>query len=253
VMLAIGLDTAGDLNGGIREAREAQKLAPDNPRIGLTLAEMRDRAGERQAALRIVERARANPAVRESPEAAFLMARLLRSRPEARPEAIRLLQETLAKVPGHVPASALLGRLLLESGRSREARAHLETAARGGEPSGEALEDLSRALRLLGLPGEARRRGEEAARSVRFFRELRRARRRCLTYPGDIENAVRLAEMEAARGDRSDALDLLKAALRRDPDHRRGTALLARLLRAAAAPGERGSAQRGSGGPRRAP
>jgi predicted Zn-dependent protease len=76
-------------------------------------------------------------------------------------EALKILDDVLAREPAHDKARGALGRLLLQEGRAREALPYLESAAEGG--SIDAFLDLAQAY--LAVPEPARA-AETAARAL---------------------------------------------------------------------------------------
>jgi Flp pilus assembly protein TadD len=221
------LEDAGERPAALAPLRRAHELSPGDAPMALTLAQVLERAGQREEAFRLVEGVLANDS--RSADAWFLRGLLAMRRPGRAATAETSLQRALALDANHARSHAALGSLRLRQGRWGEARVHLERAhsLRPADPG--VAGDLAVAYRHLGdsravaVEQEAR----EGERSEAQWREVRRRHR---AHPEDRAVTLQLATMERDRGNAIDALERVRALLSHDPNDAAALKLMHELM-----------------------
>ena len=216
--LAGARDALGDKEKARDAARRAVAARPDDRVDQLMLASLEEQANDLSAARSHYERAAALET--NGVGAHVALARFLRERgaPADAPRALDLVRRAALKEPGNAGALALLGRCLEESGDAAGAAKSLAAAV--------ALAPDDRAS-LLSLRNLAQKRGDasEAARwDARYQAVQAEALEMGQTYealrvtPRDAALNVKMARLEARRGEIAGCLRHFGAALRNTTD-----------------------------------
>jgi tetratricopeptide (TPR) repeat protein len=230
--LGLGLAMAGETPQALRELQTAHALAPDSERLRYTLAQTLARDGQPDAAFALVEPVPAQPNL--PVQANYMMGWLLseygRGGKRDAKTALAYLDKALALDPNHAPSELAKGKILLRQGRYAQAQAFLEHAIQNGSNTEEAFRALADDYTRLQNPhaGDAQR----AADAVRAATtRLQQARRRYLANPDDTANTLALARLEGNNGNTTEALDLIKQVLQKDPNNAAALSLLHSSLR----------------------
>lgn len=229
----------GDSAAAIAFAEETLRTAPEAPWAGPALLEYHCAAGSWAEAIATVERNTVNRVTPRS-EARRQRAVLLTAQALAMPdsqadEALALASEALKLAPDLVPAAALAGRLLAETGEPRRATRVVESTWRitphpdlaevylRARPGDTAQDRLKRARALAGKTPdepEAALMLARAALDARAFDVAREALKPLVANGPSVRTCLLMAELEeTGLGDRAAARGWLAraASARRDP------------------------------------
>jgi tetratricopeptide (TPR) repeat protein len=230
--LGVGLAMAGETLQALRELRAAQVLAPDSERLRYTLAQTLARTGHPEEAFALVEPVPAQPhlPVQANYMLGWLLSEYGKGGRRDDITALSYLDKALALDPNHGPSNLAKGKVLLRQGQYAQAQACLERALQNGSDTEEAFRALAEDYTRLQNPhaGDAQRAADAVRASTA---SLQQARRRYLTNPEDAANILALARLEGNHGNTTEALDLIKQALQKDPNNAAALSLLHSALR----------------------
>jgi len=184
----------GDDAAALGYARQAYELRPRTPWVVTALFDLSERGGDLETAERAIRdaaRIKALPAPEADRKHAVLLVERARAARAAgrRDEALKLAREAQRRVPGLVPASALLAELLIAEGRAGKAAKLIERAWAAAphpdlarlyleaRPTGDPLERYQRTMRLTGAAAghvESHLALARAALAARLWGEARR-------------------------------------------------------------------------------
>jgi tetratricopeptide (TPR) repeat protein len=179
--LAVSLLTIKDFAKAAEHFERLRQLQPDNARVQVGLAECRDGLGETA-------------------------------------EAVRLVDEVLARDANFPPALSLRGQIAFRSGQFAEAAAWLRQAVRRNPADHRARYNLALSLEQAGQADEARehmRRFEQMQQDLARFNEV--VTNEIAKRPGDPALHCELGQILLRAGQRDEGLRWLQSALQLDP------------------------------------
>lgn len=219
----LALTGAGKRDDALAAMKEAHRLG--GSAYALPLAQALGEAGKTDEALAL-----ARPLLETHPDRARVrtaVATLLARRDPT--EAKRLLDEALSISPKYAPAHAERGMLLARTGGDpKEARREMESALAAGFTSPALAAALADLLERTKSPDAAAAR-RLARDGAALTAALQKERADFLDHPDDDVPRLRLAELEAQRGDLPDAMALTQQALKKNPNDPEALALLRKL------------------------
>jgi tetratricopeptide (TPR) repeat protein len=198
--------------------RRAVELAPDDRdlRMGLVHILLETKQPPEEAAGHLewlMERAPDDPAVRVE----LAICREAQGKPD---EAIRLLDELIAKDPGYAAALLHRGRIDLDRGRAADGVSFLRRAVEREPVNTYALYTLVRCLQLTGPPEELQAIESRWKRADADLQKLSEVTRGVARFPNDPDRRFQAGELFLRNGFEEQGLRWMNSALRIDPRHR---------------------------------
>jgi len=229
-MLGIIQMTDQQVNVGLKELERACELAPNDTAFAQILAQAYLDTSHFTEAERVLE-----GILRKEPKqmkAHYLLGWAYTRGPRAQEnaeKAIHHFREAARLEPDAADIYSEWGKLLLRTGRQKEAAKVLEKAWELNPRLVQVAHNLAAAYRLLGEELKAQRMGKQANALQARMARLRVLQKRAKIDPRDPKLILEMAELEMQDGNLTDALRYVQGVLRLRPSDRRALDLLARL------------------------